>query len=290
MHESDLVSYEERFDLVLTHVYEHLDEPLDLIRLAEVAGFSPRHWHRVFSAAFGESLSSLVKRVRVQRALVLLTGDMPIRRIAAACGYPDVSSFTRAFRAAVGITPAAYREHGGHADLRIARIADDPERFDVRVIRIPPIACIAMRHRGSFLEIDRAFHDLRMWQLARGLDPERLAMYGVYLSDPSSTPVQELESLACVALPRGFDADPRPLSPHAPRPELVTISGGTYAQLTHVGAYAEMPDSYAWLFGCWVPHSGRVLREDPVIERYLTRPQGADPASIETDLLLPLVE
>lgn len=39
----EVFAYEERFDLVLSHVYEHLDEPLDLIRLAEVAGISARH-------------------------------------------------------------------------------------------------------------------------------------------------------------------------------------------------------------------------------------------------------
>ncbi|GAA3596265.1 AraC family transcriptional regulator [Klugiella xanthotipulae] len=288
MRAQDWVSYEESFDIVLDHIYEHLDEPLDLIRLARIAGMSPRHWHRVFTAAFGESLASLVKRVRIQRALTLLTGELPIRRIASVCGYPDVSSFTRAFRSAVGVTPAAYREDGGHIELRIARITGDPQRFNVHEIEAPPIRCIAMRHRGSFLEIDRAFHDLRLWQLAQGLNPEEEQMYGVYLSDPSSTPEEQLESLACTTVPRGFTAEPRPLSHDAATPERFTLRGGPYAVLTHVGAYADMPDSYAWLLGCWVPHSQRQLSDDPILERYVTHPKESSPTDITTELLLPL--
>lgn len=122
MKRREVFSYEDRFDLVLSYVYEHLDQPLDLIRLAEVAGMSARHWHRIFSAAFGESLPALVKRVRLQRAVALLADNVPIAEVATQCGYPNVSSFTRTFRSAVGVTPGEYREHGTHVDLRIARM------------------------------------------------------------------------------------------------------------------------------------------------------------------------
>lgn len=80
MKRREVFSYEDRFDLVLSYVYEHLDQPLDLIRLAEVAGMSARHWHRIFSAAFGESLPALVKRVRLQRAVALLADNVPSLR------------------------------------------------------------------------------------------------------------------------------------------------------------------------------------------------------------------
>lgn len=282
------ISYEARFDLVLTHIYEHLDEPLDLILLAEIAGFSPRHWHRIFSEAFGESLPALVKRVRLQRAVALLTSDRPIREIAAICGYPNVSSFTRAFRVGLGMTPAQYRARGGHVDLRAARLAGDPARFDVAITTVSEIPCLAVWHRGSFLQIDRAFHELRLWLIARGFDPGAEKMYGVYLSDPSLTPEAELESLACVTVPQMFTGEPRPLSDVAAAPTRYTVRGGPYAVLTHVGAYADMPESYAWFFGCWVPHSGRALADEPVVEHYLTRPEAGTPVSMATELRLPL--
>ena len=42
------------------------------------------------------------------RAL-LEVGDLPVQSVAVQVGYSDVSSFTRLFRHAVGLTPASYR-------------------------------------------------------------------------------------------------------------------------------------------------------------------------------------
>jgi AraC family transcriptional regulator len=284
----DVVQYEDRFDLVLDYIYEHFDESLDLIRLSEVAGFSPRHWHRVFSAAFGESPSSLVKRVRLQRATVMLAAGQSVRDTAAACGYPDVSSFTRAFRSGVGVSPVAYREGGGHTEVRVARAAGDPERFQVARVDTAPVRCVAMRHRGSYLTIDRTFHDLRLWLQAQAVSPDGQQMYGVYLSDPSSVSEESLESLACMALPEQLTGLLEPLSPEAAVPERYTIRGGSYAVLRHTGAYADMPESYAWLFGCWVPSAGVALDDEPVVERYVSLPRQSGPADMVTELMLPL--
>lgn len=41
---------------VLARIDEHLDKQLDLGTLAEVAHFSPFHFHRIFSAWMGETL------------------------------------------------------------------------------------------------------------------------------------------------------------------------------------------------------------------------------------------
>lgn len=283
----EVLSYEERFDLVLSHVYENLDQPLDLVRMAEVAGMSARHWHRIFTAAFGETLPALVKRVRMQQAVALLTEGIPIHEVAGRCGYPNVSSFTRAFRHMVGVTPAEYRTGGAHVDVNVARITDDPRRYVVRDVERETTRCIAIRHRGSFFTIDRTFHDLRVWLLAHGLALDTCEMYGVYLSDPSRTDTADLESLACVSVPDDFSPELRPLSPDAPTPQWYFLRAGRYAALTHEGAYADMPSSYAWLFGCWLPTSGRTLTDDPVVEHYLSPTQSA-PTAVRTDLLLPL--
>lgn len=289
------IEYEAGFDAVLAHVYDHPDELLDLFRLAEVAGFSPRHWHRIFVSAFGESLPALVKRVRIQRAVALLAeGAMPVRQVARECGYPDVSSFTRTFKAMTGTTPARYRDSGTHADLRLARAHGDPDAFDVQVRSVGPIDCLALRHRGSYLTIDRAFHELRVRLAALGHDLAAQEMYGVYLSDPTATAEEDLESLACVTRPQGAGGAVEPPSSgadddgRAPGVQEVTIRGGPYAVLTHVGAYADMPDTYRWFFGQWVPHHGRQLADAPVVEHYVTNPQVTAPTANRVELMLPL--
>ncbi|HYM00449.1 MAG TPA: AraC family transcriptional regulator, partial [Blastocatellia bacterium] len=88
--------YGERFNRVTTYIYDHLDEDLDLNRLAEVACLSAYHWHRIYQAMCGETIASTVKRLRLQRAAGYLANtSIPIRKIAKMTGYNNVQSFTR---------------------------------------------------------------------------------------------------------------------------------------------------------------------------------------------------
>ncbi len=61
-------NYDERFERVTKHLYDHLDEDIDLARLAEVAVLSPYHRHLVFQAQRGESVVATVRRLRLHRA------------------------------------------------------------------------------------------------------------------------------------------------------------------------------------------------------------------------------
>jgi AraC-like DNA-binding protein len=62
---------------------------------------------------FGLTPAQLIIKTRVDAARRMLReSDAPISRIAGSCGYCDQSALTRQFKAAVGLTPAQYREHG----------------------------------------------------------------------------------------------------------------------------------------------------------------------------------
>ncbi|MDQ1077892.1 helix-turn-helix domain-containing protein [Pseudoroseomonas cervicalis] len=94
---------------ILERIEAELDTPLRLEALAAMAGLSPFHFQRVFQASQGVSPQGWVLRRRLERARRLLGGDTPVARIAASCGFSSQSHLTRAFRAASGTTPAAYR-------------------------------------------------------------------------------------------------------------------------------------------------------------------------------------
>jgi AraC family transcriptional regulator len=96
--------YEERLARVTAYIYDHLDDDLDLGKLAEVACLSPYHWHRVYHAVYGESIVEAVKRLRLQRAAAQLAQtSMPIAEIARRSGYGSLPSFTRIFKSAFGM-------------------------------------------------------------------------------------------------------------------------------------------------------------------------------------------
>jgi len=68
-------NYEQRLSRVTRYIYEHLNDPLDLIQLAEIACMSPYHWHRIYQAIHGESVIACVKRLRLHRAANYLSNS-----------------------------------------------------------------------------------------------------------------------------------------------------------------------------------------------------------------------
>jgi len=57
----------------IAHIDKHLDEPLDLNTVAEVAHFSSFHFHRLFSAWMGETFGDYMRRRRVEVAAMRLS-------------------------------------------------------------------------------------------------------------------------------------------------------------------------------------------------------------------------
>jgi AraC family transcriptional regulator len=60
----------------------------------------------------GETLHDFVKRVRLERALSLMShGDgasLSLTRVALACGFASSSDFSRSFRKELGVPPSAF--------------------------------------------------------------------------------------------------------------------------------------------------------------------------------------
>jgi AraC-like DNA-binding protein len=81
--------------------------------LADVAGLSPVQLERQSRRTLGLSPRKLIQRLRIEHAVHLITTTpATIGEISAICGFYDQSSFTRQFRAVLGLTPGAYRISG----------------------------------------------------------------------------------------------------------------------------------------------------------------------------------
>ena len=96
---------------VKLYIREHINEPLQRDVLAEVAGFSIPHFHRVFTAQTGESAASYIRRVRLERAgRKLRMGAVDITEVALAAGYDTHAAFGKAFKQQFGLSPSEFRE------------------------------------------------------------------------------------------------------------------------------------------------------------------------------------
>ena len=96
---------------VMRYIREHISEPLDRETLADVAGFSVPHFHRVFTAHVGESAISYIRRIRMERAgRKLRMGAVDITEVALAAGYDSHASFSKAFKQQFGLSPSEFRQ------------------------------------------------------------------------------------------------------------------------------------------------------------------------------------
>ncbi len=91
-------------------IEEHLAGDLRIERLAEQAGMSPRTFARIYTAKIGVTPARMVEKIRVEAVRrILEETDIPIKRIAAECGFGQEERMRRAFARQVGTTPAEYR-------------------------------------------------------------------------------------------------------------------------------------------------------------------------------------
>lgn len=95
---------------IVDYIEENLAAPLDLKALAGALEMTPCRFARAFRASFGQPPYAYVKARRLGRAQALLARSaLPIKAVAADCGFSDQAHLTRMFRAAFGIPPAAFR-------------------------------------------------------------------------------------------------------------------------------------------------------------------------------------
>lgn len=275
------LSYATRIGRVVDYLHDHLEEELNLDRLADVAAMSRWHWHRVYTAMQGETVVATVRRLRLSRAADrLANSDADIGEVARRAGYTTAEAFGRAFKQSYGMTPGAYREGGSHALFKAANRVSDASGFPVEIVTLPAMHCASVPHRGGYMLISRAFERLFAAAGPAGLVTRQSRMIGVYYDDPDAVGTDDLRSAACIAVADGAVL-PAGL-------ETLVTRGGAFAKLSYREPYADMRDAYRWLMGVWLPASGHEAADGPMLEDYLNSPADTAPPELRTDIFLPI--
>lgn len=111
----------------IDYIHQRLYSPLTVREVAEYAGYSPEYLTTRFKKETGMTLYTFIQRNKINEAQrALLCTAQPISSIASALGYHSLSHFSKAFKAAVGVTPLQYRNtdpirREKHVDLRVPR-------------------------------------------------------------------------------------------------------------------------------------------------------------------------
>lgn len=93
------------------HVDAHMAEAITLDDLAQAVGVGVCGLARLLRSTWGTTAHRYVVDRRVERARQLVQiGDLPLKAIAAACGFADQAHMTRTLRARLGVTPGQLRQ------------------------------------------------------------------------------------------------------------------------------------------------------------------------------------
>jgi len=313
--------YVERVNAVIDYIEAHLADDLSLATLAEVAHFSPYHFHRVFSSMVGETLSRFITRLRVERAATLLVQhpDRAITDIAVDCGFVNPSSFARSFKEWFGMSASEWRTSGfvgferepgetirdvvgnlgfineeyGIIDARISPTGGNPAwgvragtlgSVTVAVEEIPALNVAYVRHTGRYQGLAEVFGDLFTRLMAWAQPRGLIGPESQILSVYHDNPsITEDDRLRVSAC-----ITVPPGTETSGDVGQMIVEGGRFA----VGHFTLGDQDYgeAWysLAGGWLPSSGYEPDDRHPYERYPFEEADVDPEKRRVDICLPV--
>ncbi len=274
------MSYKDRINRVVDYIGSHLDEDLKLESLCRIACFSKYHFHRLFTAHTGVSLSSYIKWLRLKRSAYQLTmqKDDTIINIALDAGFESHEAYTRAFKKACGQSPSEFRKS---ADWSMWRNPTSPllnkgETIMTTIIRdLSPRRLAVMEHHGDPMTLSSTLDRLMSWAAAQPIDvmPKPGEAFGFAYDDPRDSAAEEWQFDFALTVPDHFK-----LSGDVSEK---VLPGGRYAVTTHKGSRDNIGDTVYGIYRDWLPASGEEPGDLPCIFCY----QNFDNETAETELL-----
>lgn len=94
----------------ISYIESHYSENITVEQLAQIAGFSTRHYGRRFFEIKGKTPVQYLQSVRLEKACYYLSNtDFPMSWIANQCGFSDSNYFSRVFKKWYGVSPRGWR-------------------------------------------------------------------------------------------------------------------------------------------------------------------------------------
>jgi AraC family transcriptional regulator len=285
----------QRINQALFAIHKDLSRPWTTKPLAELAAYSPHHFHRIFKAVVGETLNDYIRRTRLERAanMLIFHRHIPITELAERCGFKSASSFTHRFKSRFGDTPSHWRAGGydGYVIKTAAKHQDDEisQHLDaVKSIELPPVSIVQreaqrvayVRHLGYSRSISHAWQRLWEWSQEEHIRWKDQEMLGLYHSNPNIVPLPQCRYVACLSVPE--------TTWRRQHVGIMTIPGGFHAKVHVTGHYGDLLPVLHKLLHEWLPNSQYTMALTPAFACYQRNQFLTDDESFELDLYLPI--
>lgn len=164
-------------DEVIAYIHKHIDEPLQLSHLADIASYSPYHFTRIFKEKIGLPPLYYVSALRLQKAKdLLLQTNLTIRDIGLEIGQQSLGTFTTRFTERVGVTPSEFRRSAQEADAHFKSLRNLSDWETMSSVLLPGNSTIEGRIYSAV-----PFDGFILIGLFAKPIPEGLPLYGTLL-------------------------------------------------------------------------------------------------------------
>lgn len=276
--------YLKRINLVVEYINNNLDSELDLNKLADIACFSPYHFHRIIKAFLGEPIGSFITRMRVETAARLLRYTAnPIEEITYSVGYASPSSLSKAFKLFYNISPSDYRKNKDFTIVNRMHFTSGIQLKKPKFETIPNRTVLYIRLIGEYGNVDYGKAWEQLWVIIKEqkLFTAGIEHIGISHDDPKVTESNKCRYDACLVIHKPAQAQGEI--------GIKDIPGGRYAVFLHKGPYQQLSNVYDAIFGKWLPESGYELRNVPAFEKYINNPTNTEAEKLNTQIYIPIV-
>lgn len=279
--------YLRRIYKVQDYIESHLDDNLELTQLAQVAGFSKYHFHRIFKSLSGESVLDYTKRIKLEKAasLLFIRQELSVTDVAHRCGFTDSGVFARTFKQVYGLSPTAYRlqdskictarlkQPGYNGQVPNHQVDPYDREFQkkVELKYIEPMQAAYVRYVGDYQQLQQEFaglmSDLLAYAQTYHLIPGQNAkILTIYHDNHEFTEDDNLRSSLCLSPYSNLQLK------ETDKIGVLTIPGGHYAIGEFEMAFDQYPDAWHYLYSHWLSHSGYQPGDSFPFEVYLNDP------------------
>ncbi len=272
----------------IEYIFNNLTSELGVEEVASHCNLSKFHFSRLFKKSTGESIYSLIKRLKMEDSAIVLgtNTNNSITNIGLGYGYSS-SNYSSAFTKHHGISPAKFRKLKKEKKFDLVShfdgtkiIYQEFEYYDKdAVIRyLEDIRVLYRRFIGDY--DDLMLHWPKFIDEHKSLIKDDSQLIDVCYSDPNITDKSRCVYDICIKI----DSD-TVIPPHITTDTRI-IKGGKFASYTAKGNPSDIAHDYKGVFNVWLPNSGYSLDNRTRFDSY--RVVNPEEQYFEVDINLPI--
>ncbi len=284
MKESTNKEYNKSLNLAIDYLNQHLNEPVNLKTIAQVAMISEFHFCRIFKAYIGELIGAYMNRLRMEKTAHLLQiSNNTLSEIAEKTAYQSQHSLSKAFKKHFGIAPSDFRNLNTYLSAKPAKPKHNTMEFSPKFVNLEEKNLVYIRiiaKYGSSLEYSRAWKKLIAFADSKDLMNKNSEYIGLSFDDPNITEEDKCRFYACISTDKKVKAEGEFGT--------YTIEGGKFAMFVHKGAYSGLNDLYQAIYSDWLPDNYIKIRNSNTFEKYVNSPDEVKTEDLLTELYIPI--